>query len=416
MDIFQSVREGNVDSVRRWLSAVENDPNCTDEHGFTPLHWVVRQGHKTLVDMLIARGAKVNSVNMGGDTPLHLAAAHGHSNIVHSLVKHKADVRVLNEHGNTPLHYACFWNYTQISELLMDSGATAAQANKNNETPLDKCRKPLSAALKDKAKQLGQEIQIIPFRALSSTYKAKADHELHNRDADINMSHLNLSLKMSDTSTGELWKGTWAGHTVVAKKLKVKDLTKPMVDQFREEFMKCRVFNHSNLLPVLGAVVEPPTLAIVSRFIPHGSLYLVLHTETGLKFTDQHCLEWALDIASGLMHLQSLEMGRPRFCFRSHHVMIEDDLTARINLGDAQWSVLDDTKMYYPHWNPPEVLYKSIRDVNMKAVNMWNYAIILFELFTKEIPYVGMLPAQVGLEVCLIFTYFPTLISPCSFS
>ena len=35
-------------------------------------------------------------------------------------------------------------------------------------------------------------------------------------------------------------------------------------------------------------------------------------------------------------------------------VQIEDDLTARINLGDAHWSVLDDTKMYYPHWNPPE--------------------------------------------------------------
>ena len=43
----------------------------------------------------------------------------------------------------------------------------------------------------------------------------------------------------------------------------------------------------------------------------------------GLQFTDQHCLEWALDIASGLMHLQLLEMGKPKFCLRSHHIMVK---------------------------------------------------------------------------------------------
>ena len=32
--------------------------------------------------MLISRGARVHTTNMGDDTPLHLAAAHGHKDVV----------------------------------------------------------------------------------------------------------------------------------------------------------------------------------------------------------------------------------------------------------------------------------------------------------------------------------------------
>ena len=35
-----------------------------------------------IVEMLISRGARVHTTNMGDDTPLHLAAAHGHKEVV----------------------------------------------------------------------------------------------------------------------------------------------------------------------------------------------------------------------------------------------------------------------------------------------------------------------------------------------
>lgn len=55
---------------------------CSDDHGFSPLHWCAKEGHTKLVEMLLQRGARVNAVNMGDDIPLHLAAAHGHFDIV----------------------------------------------------------------------------------------------------------------------------------------------------------------------------------------------------------------------------------------------------------------------------------------------------------------------------------------------
>ena len=53
-----------------------------DDHRFSLLHWACREGRTNIVDMLIARGARINATNLGDDTPLHLAAAHGHRDVV----------------------------------------------------------------------------------------------------------------------------------------------------------------------------------------------------------------------------------------------------------------------------------------------------------------------------------------------
>eukprot|EP00118_Oscarella_pearsei_P020281 m.219130 g.219130 ORF g.219130 m.219130 type:complete len:66 (+) comp39920_c0_seq4:479-676(+) len=43
------------------------------------------------------------------------------------------------------------------------------------------------------------------------------------------------------------------------------------------------VYLHSNILPILGAVVEPPILAVVSQYISHGSLFSILHSGSSGK-------------------------------------------------------------------------------------------------------------------------------------
>lgn len=114
--------------------------SCSDDHAFSLLHWAAKAGHAGIVDLLLARGARINATNMGDDTSLHLAASHGHRPIVVKLLQKKAEVNASNEHGMTPLHYACFWGYEQIAEDLIRAGGAVNVCNKRNLTPLDVCQ------------------------------------------------------------------------------------------------------------------------------------------------------------------------------------------------------------------------------------------------------------------------------------
>ena len=42
--------------------------------------------------MLIGRGARVHTTNMGDDTPLHLGAAHGHREVVNTVSGVTSDI------------------------------------------------------------------------------------------------------------------------------------------------------------------------------------------------------------------------------------------------------------------------------------------------------------------------------------
>lgn len=71
----------------QWFTVIDCDLNpincCSDDHGFSPLHWAAKEGHFKIVELLMQRGARINATNRGDDTPLHLGAAHGHREIVH---------------------------------------------------------------------------------------------------------------------------------------------------------------------------------------------------------------------------------------------------------------------------------------------------------------------------------------------
>jgi hypothetical protein len=60
----------------------DNSKIFSDDHAFSLLHWASKEGHVSIAEMLLVRGARVNATNMGDDTSLHLAASHGHRQIV----------------------------------------------------------------------------------------------------------------------------------------------------------------------------------------------------------------------------------------------------------------------------------------------------------------------------------------------
>lgn len=401
-DIFTYVREGNAFQVRIWLDNTENDLNQGDDHRFSLLHWAAKEGRTSIVEMLIARGARINATNMGDDTALHLAAAHGHLEVVQLLLHNKANINAINEHGNTPLHYACFWGYDQVAELMVNNGAFVAVANKFGDCPLEKAKPQTAHMLQDRAAALGQDLKKVPFKDRSwlGTKTRSRDATL-SRNAGIDISQLNLQGRISSGHSGDVWRGMWQGNEIVAKILNMRECTIRVSRDFKEEYPRLRIFNHPNVLPVLGACNQPPNLVIISQCMPFGSLYNVLHGETGIVVDQNQALRFALDIARGMEFLHSLEPMVPNLHLNSKHVMIDEDLTARVNMGDYKFSFHEKGKEFNPAWLSPEILQKKPEDINQRASDMWSYAILLWELATREVPFADLSPMETGMKIAL---------------
>uniref|UniRef100_A0A1A9WRB6 Protein kinase domain-containing protein n=1 Tax=Glossina brevipalpis TaxID=37001 RepID=A0A1A9WRB6_9MUSC len=401
-DIFHSCREGNSIQVRLWLDETEHDMNLGDDHGFSPLHWCAKEGHSKLVETLLQRGARVNATNMGDDIPLHLAAAHGHRDVVQMLLKERSDVNAVNEHGNTPLHYACFWGYDMICEDLVNAGALVTIANKDDDTPLDKAKPSLAKRLEDLAERNGQEMKKISFKEQSWLgFKTRSRDATLSRFKGISMGDLDLHTKIAVTPSGETWRGRWQKNDVIAKILTVRQCSSRISRDFNEEFPKLRIFSHPNILPIIGACNSPPNLITISQYMPRGSLFNLLHAATGVVVDTSQAVRFALDIARGMAYLHSLERIIPAYHLNSHHVMIDEDLTARINMGDAKFSFQEKGRIYQPAWMSPEALQRKPSERNWEACDMWSFAILLWELTTREIPFAEWSPMECGMKIAL---------------
>ncbi|XP_014278313.1 integrin-linked protein kinase [Halyomorpha halys] len=401
-DIFHWCREGNAMQVRVWLDDTENDLNQGDDHGFSPLHWACKEGHVKIVELLIQRGARINVTNRGDDTPLHLAAAHGHREIVHMLLRNRADVNFTNEHGNTPLHYAAFWGYQQIAEDLINHGALISLANKDGATPPDKARGSLEKRMRDLAIETGQDLKKITFKDQSWLgLKTRSRDATLSRHKGINMDDLALHTQMATTPSGTTWRGRWQKNYIVAKILNVREITPRISRDFNEEFPKLRIFSHPNVLPVIGCCNSPTDLVVINQHMAWGSLYTLLHEGTGVVVDSAQALRFAADVARGMAFLHSLARITPAYHLNSRHVMIDEDLTARINMADCKFSFQEKGRMYYPAWMSPDALQKKPTDRNWEASDMWSFAILLWELATREVPFADLSPMEIGMKVAL---------------
>lgn len=399
-DIFHWCREGNSIQVRLWLDDTEHDMNQGDDHGFSPLHWCAKEGHTKLVEMLLQRGARVNATNMGDDIPLHLASAHGHTEIVQLLLRHRSDVNTTNEHGNSPLHYAAFWGYQAIAEDLINHGAEVSISNKDGDTPLDKAKQLLAKRLHDLAIESGQELKKKSYKEQSWLgLKTRSRDATLSRYKGINERDLDLHTKLAITPSGETWRGRWQKNDIIAKILKIRDCNARVQRDFNEEFPKLRIFSHSNILPIIGACVTARNLVVISQYMPRGSLHDLLHGANGVIVDTPQAVRFALDIAKGMAFLHSLERIIPEYLLNSFHVMIEEDLTARINMGDAKFSFQETGRLYQPAWMSPEALTRKRADRNWEACDMWSFAICIWELATREIPFVDMSPMECGMRI-----------------
>ena len=88
-----------------------------------PLNVAAREGHKAIVELLLARGAKINPSESKGDSALMVACANRRAEVVRLLLDRGADPKYANGAGVTALHAACLAKNAEIARMLIEKGA-----------------------------------------------------------------------------------------------------------------------------------------------------------------------------------------------------------------------------------------------------------------------------------------------------
>ncbi|KAK4829229.1 hypothetical protein QYF61_002494 [Mycteria americana] len=421
----------------------------------TPLHLAASHGHRDIVQkgkvlggrgpaldlqglspQLIQFKADINAVNEHGNTPLHYACFWGHDQVAEDLVGNGALVSIANKYGETPIDKA----KAPLREVLKERAEKLGQSL--TKIPYkDTFWKGTTRTRpsKDKAFPDGDAV------AGESTALLHGNGTL-NKLAGIDFKQLSLSQKLNENQSGEvrrpvapqdrvaapmqttafspapgwlqsaelghnclvgfhvqLWKGRWQGNDIVIKMLKIRDWTTRKSRDFNEEYPKLRIFSHPNVLPVLGACQSPPAPhpIVISHWMPYGSLYNVLHEGTNFVVDQMQAVKFAFDIARGMAFLHTLEPLIPRHHLNSRSIMIDEDMTARISMADVKFSFQCPGRMYAPAWVAPEALQKKPEEINRRSADMWSFAVLLWELVTREVPFADLSNMEIGMKVAL---------------
>ncbi|HEX7189989.1 MAG TPA: ankyrin repeat domain-containing protein [Thermoanaerobaculia bacterium] len=125
---------------------LKEDPKRVAERtsfGWTPLHIAAFAGNTATTELLINRGADVNSRahSKFRNTPLQTALLSGQYATAKLLLDHGADVLVRQAEGITPLHEAAQSGREDLVKLMLSYGAEITSRADDGSTPLDLAKK-----------------------------------------------------------------------------------------------------------------------------------------------------------------------------------------------------------------------------------------------------------------------------------
>lgn len=135
-DIVKATQYGAVARVKELVEAGW-DVNRPDGETVTLLHWAAINNRREIIEYLLERGARVDSV--GGElrsTPLHWAVRQGHLEASVALLRAGADCALRDAEGCAALHLAAQFGHTAVCAYLVARGAAPDAGDAGGMTPL----------------------------------------------------------------------------------------------------------------------------------------------------------------------------------------------------------------------------------------------------------------------------------------
>lgn len=112
------------ESVMQVLLAAGASVNSLSRFHESPLFFAARNANANVLTMLLDAGATVNALTSFGESACHAAAANANDAVLERLIVANAQVNIANRRGETPCSIACLNRNARVLDLLVAAGAT----------------------------------------------------------------------------------------------------------------------------------------------------------------------------------------------------------------------------------------------------------------------------------------------------
>ncbi|KAI5396937.1 copper transport protein ctr1, variant 6 [Lathyrus oleraceus] len=117
---------------------------------------------------------------------------------------------------------------------------------------------------------------------------------------------------------------------VAVKILKVQGFDSERFEEFLKEVTLMKRLRHPNIVLLMGAVIQPPKLSIVTEYLSRGSLYELLQMPSvGSSISEKRRLSMAYDVASGMNYLHQMKPPIVHRDLKSPNLLVDDSYTVK---------------------------------------------------------------------------------------
>uniref|UniRef100_A0A914VMS5 Mitogen-activated protein kinase kinase kinase n=1 Tax=Plectus sambesii TaxID=2011161 RepID=A0A914VMS5_9BILA len=221
----------------------------------------------------------------------------------------------------------------------------------------------------------------------------------------IQRTDLTIGHQLGCGSFGSVYRAVWKSQNMTVAVKKVFMLEKEV-----EIMSKIR---HRNIIQFYGVCPTDPDFFILTEYAMHGSLYDYLHNLDNPDLTFIEILAWSEQMGQGLhyLHYEAPDITIHRD-MKSKNVVLSEKLVCKLcDFGTSKNLTHTQTAWTWggtAAWMSPEIINQSSSGIST-ATDVWSYAVVLWEMLTREIPYDGLTEFRI---YSLIAEYGTKLIIP----
>ncbi|MFS7971787.1 putative protein kinase TKL-Pl-4 family [Helianthus anomalus] len=217
------------------------------------------------------------------------------------------------------------------------------------------------------------------------------------------MSQLFVGNKFASGRHSRVYRGIYKSKDVAIKLVSQpeedRELALMLENQFTSEVVLLFRLQHPNIITLVAACKKPPVFCVITEYMAGGSLRAYLHQQEPYSVPPNLVLKMALDIAWGMQYLHS--QGILHRDLKSENLLLGENMCVKV--ADFGISCLESqcgsakgfTGTY--RWMAPEMIKEK---KHTKKIDVYSFAIVLWELLTALTPFDDMTPEQAAFAVC----------------